>query len=152
MSIKPDHWIRRKVSEMGMIEPFETGQVRGGVISYGTSSYGYDIRLAGEFTAWVDQHPEFERMAPAPLNLICFRFHPAGVAAGEGELEVLNRLNEELLARLNATGKVYLTHTSLGGEFSLRMAIGQTYTQEHHVRAAWDLIRKTARGLGAVGQ
>ncbi len=49
MSIKPDQWIRRKVSEMGMIEPFETGQVRGGVISYGTSSYGYDIRLAGEF-------------------------------------------------------------------------------------------------------
>ena len=49
MSIKPDHWIRRKASEMGMIEPFEPGQVRGGVISYGTSSYGYDIRLAGEF-------------------------------------------------------------------------------------------------------
>ena len=49
MSIKPDHWIRRKASEMGMIEPFEAGQVRGGVISYGTSSYGYDIRLAGEF-------------------------------------------------------------------------------------------------------
>ena len=49
MSIKPDHWIRRMALEQGMIEPFETEQVRGAVISYGVSSYGYDIRLAGEF-------------------------------------------------------------------------------------------------------
>ena len=49
MSIKPDHWIRRMALEQGMIEPFETEQVRETVISYGLSSYGYDIRLAGEF-------------------------------------------------------------------------------------------------------
>lgn len=49
MSIKPDHWIRRMSLERGMIEPFESAQVRGDVISYGLSSYGYDIRLAGEF-------------------------------------------------------------------------------------------------------
>lgn len=49
MSIKPDHWIRRMAQEKGMIEPFEPAQVRGAVISYGLSSYGYDIRLAGEF-------------------------------------------------------------------------------------------------------
>ena len=50
MSIKPDHWIRRMALERGMIEPFEPAQVRGTVISYGLSSYGYDIRLAHEFT------------------------------------------------------------------------------------------------------
>ena len=49
MSIKPDHWIRRMALEEGMIEPFEAQQVRGDVISYGLSSYGYDVRLAGEF-------------------------------------------------------------------------------------------------------
>jgi dCTP deaminase len=49
MSIKPDHWIRRMAREEGMIEPFEAQQVRGDVISYGLSSYGYDIRLADEF-------------------------------------------------------------------------------------------------------
>ena len=49
MSIKPDHWIRRMALEKGMIEPFEATQVRGAVISYGLSSYGYDIRLAGDF-------------------------------------------------------------------------------------------------------
>ena len=51
MSIKPDHWIRRMALEQRMIEPFEPAQVSGTVISYGLSSYGYDIRLADEFKA-----------------------------------------------------------------------------------------------------
>ncbi len=49
MSIKPDHWIRRMCREHGMIEPFEEKLVRAGVISYGLSSYGYDVRVADEF-------------------------------------------------------------------------------------------------------
>ena len=53
MSIKSDHWIRRMASEHGMIEPFEPGQVRSvdgqRIVSYGTSSYGYDVRCAREF-------------------------------------------------------------------------------------------------------
>ena len=49
MSLKPDHWIRRMAQEQGMIEPFVDGQRREGVISYGLSSYGYDMRVADEF-------------------------------------------------------------------------------------------------------
>ena len=49
MGLKPDHWIRKMALEQRMIEPFVDGQVRDGVISYGLSSYGYDIRVAGEF-------------------------------------------------------------------------------------------------------
>jgi dCTP deaminase len=49
MGLKPDHWIRKMAVEQRMIEPFAEGQVRKGVISYGTSSYGYDIRVADEF-------------------------------------------------------------------------------------------------------
>ena len=49
MSIKPDRWIRKMCREHAMIEPFEEKQVRAGVISYGVSSYGYDIRVADEF-------------------------------------------------------------------------------------------------------
>ena len=49
MGLKPDHWIRRMALEHGMIEPFAESQVREGVISYGLSSYGYDIRVADEF-------------------------------------------------------------------------------------------------------
>jgi dCTP deaminase len=49
MSIKSDRWIRRMAREQGMIEPFVDGQVREGAISYGVSSYGYDMRVAPEF-------------------------------------------------------------------------------------------------------
>ncbi|MBN1203111.1 MAG: dCTP deaminase [Anaerolineae bacterium] len=49
MGLKPDHWIRTMAQDHGMIEPFVDGQVRDGVISYGLSSYGYDIRVADEF-------------------------------------------------------------------------------------------------------
>jgi dCTP deaminase len=49
MSIKPDHWIRRMALEHRMIEPFVENQVRTGVVSYGLSSYGYDIRVASDF-------------------------------------------------------------------------------------------------------
>src|SRR3954470_18584706 len=49
MSVKSDRWIRRMVRDQRMIEPFEDQQVRKGVISYGVSSYGYDVRIADEF-------------------------------------------------------------------------------------------------------
>ena len=49
MGLKPDHWIRKMANEHRMIEPFEEKQVRNGVVSYGVSSYGYDVRVADEF-------------------------------------------------------------------------------------------------------
>jgi dCTP deaminase len=49
MTIKPDHWIRKMAKDHGMIDPFVDHQVREGVISFGVSSYGYDIRVADEF-------------------------------------------------------------------------------------------------------
>jgi dCTP deaminase len=49
MGLKPDHWIKKMATEQGMIEPFVESQVRDGVISYGVSSYGYDIRVADEY-------------------------------------------------------------------------------------------------------
>jgi dCTP deaminase len=58
MSIKSDKWIRRMAQEHGMIEPFEPGQVREvdgrKIVSYGTSSYGYDIRCSDEFRLFTD--------------------------------------------------------------------------------------------------
>src|SRR5690554_2738407 len=60
MSIKSDKWIRRMSEQHGMIEPFEAGQVRenekGRVISYGTSSYGYDVRCSNEFKIFTNVH------------------------------------------------------------------------------------------------
>ena len=56
MSIKADSWIRRMALEQGMIDPFVDGQVRENVISYGLSSYGYDIRVTDEFKIFTNVH------------------------------------------------------------------------------------------------
>ncbi len=56
MGLKPDHWIRKMAQEQGMIEPFADAQVRNGVISYGVSSYGYDLRVADEFKIFTNVH------------------------------------------------------------------------------------------------
>jgi len=56
MGLKPDHWIKKMALERRMIEPFIDGQVRNGVISYGVSSYGYDIRVADEFKIFTNVH------------------------------------------------------------------------------------------------
>src|SRR3990167_1834549 len=60
MSIKSDKWIRRMATGHGMIEPFEAGQVRyrddARIISYGTSSYGYDVRCSREFKIFTNVH------------------------------------------------------------------------------------------------
>ena len=56
MPVKSDRWIRRMALDHRMIEPFEDGQVRSGSISYGLSSYGYDIRVAPEFKVFTNVH------------------------------------------------------------------------------------------------
>jgi len=56
MGLKPDHWIRKMAREHGMIEPFVESQVRAGVISYGVSSYGYDMRVARQFKIFTNVH------------------------------------------------------------------------------------------------
>lgn len=56
MSIKADHWIRKMAQEKRMIEPFEEKQVKNGNVSYGLSSYGYDLRVADEFKIFTNVH------------------------------------------------------------------------------------------------
>jgi dCTP deaminase len=56
MAILSDKWIRRMSEEHGMIEPFESKQVRAGAISYGLSSFGYDIRVGDEYKVFTDVH------------------------------------------------------------------------------------------------
>ncbi len=56
MGLKPDHWIRKMSLEHGMIEPFVDSQKREGVISYGVSSYGYDMRVSDEFKVFTNVH------------------------------------------------------------------------------------------------
>jgi aromatic-L-amino-acid decarboxylase len=96
------------------------------------------IRLAQRFKDWVEEHEDFEIMAPVSLSLVCFRLND-----GRDE-EALHDLNRRLLESLNQTGKVFLTHTSLRGKYVLRLSIGSRTTEERHIREAWELIKTKA--------
>ena len=104
------------------------------------------LRLAALFAGWVDAHPDFERLAPAPLGLVCFR---QIAVRGKPPGGTLDSLNERLLSRLHATGRIMLTQTRVKGRFALRLALGHLTTTEAHVREAWELITRTATELGA---
>ena len=93
------------------------------------------IRLAARFAGWVDGDPQFERLAPVPFSVVCFRARPDGVAEA-----ALDAFNERLLDAVNASGEVFLSHTRLGGVVALRLAIGHVRTGDVHVRRAWELL------------
>ena len=101
------------------------------------------IALAKWFEQQVAENHQFELLAPVTLSVVCFRWHPRKV---HDENEI-NALNIKLLERLNASGKLYLTHTRLNGKYTLRMSIAGTLTEKRHVENAWALIRKLAEGL-----
>jgi dCTP deaminase len=74
MGLKPDHWIRKMALEANMIMPFEDGQKRDGVISYGLSSYGYDIRVADEYKIFTNVYSAIvDPKAFSPQSMIDFK-------------------------------------------------------------------------------
>jgi len=146
LSVLPEY-LRNQATESGAVFDYRDWQIPLGrrfralklwfvIRHYGVEGLQHYVRhhveLAQKFKSWVDKSASFELAAPAPLNLVCFR-HLGGDA-----------LNRNLLEAVNVTGRVYLTHTSLGGRFTLRMSIGQSATEERHVAAAWKLIQQTA--------
>ena len=102
----------------------------------------HHVALARELAGWIEASPDFELMAPVPLALVCFRYNPSPAAGDESRLD---EMNSALLARVNATRQVHLTHTRLGGRYVIRMAIGQRQTERRHVEAAWGLLQETAK-------
>jgi aromatic-L-amino-acid decarboxylase len=102
------------------------------------------MRLARTFAGWVDADPEFERLAPVPFSVVCFRAKPTRGSWSEGQLEALNTA---VLDAVNASGEVFLSHTKLDGRYVLRLAVGHLRTTERHVARAWDLVTEHARRL-----
>jgi aromatic-L-amino-acid decarboxylase len=146
LSVLPEY-LRNKATESGAVIDYRDWHVQLGrrfrslklwfvIRHYGVEGLRYHVRqhvqLAQDFAKWVDQDPQFELAAPHPLNLVCFRYK-----AGED-------FNRMLMDRLNQSGEIYLSHTSLDDKFTLRMSIGGTLTEERHVQQAWLLIHQTA--------
>jgi aromatic-L-amino-acid decarboxylase len=102
------------------------------------------IQLAADVASWIDAHPDFERMAPVPFSVVCFRWRPAGRSLPDAEL---NAANQRLMDAVNATGEVFLSHTRLHDRVSLRIAIGHLDTTARHVRRAWELLQEEAGRL-----
>ena len=97
------------------------------------------IRLAQLFAHWIDQDDDFERTAPTPFSVVCFRARDS------------DQVNAELLTRLNATGQAFLSHTRLDGRFTLRLAVGNLRTTETHLARAFDLAKQILAELRAAG-
>ena len=97
------------------------------------------IALAQEFAGWIDGANEWERLAPVPVNTVCFRWKPAGM-----DEAALNAANQALVDRVNADGTIYLTHTKLDDVFTIRLAVGQRATEREHVVTAWEILQKMA--------
>jgi aromatic-L-amino-acid decarboxylase len=91
------------------------------------------MRLARTFAAWVDASDRFERVAPVPFSVVCFRLR------GGSDDE-----HARLLDAVNASGDVFLSHTRLEGRYVLRLAIGNLQTSERHVARAWELLNSNA--------
>lgn len=98
------------------------------------------LDLTKKMVEWIEADPNFEILAPVPLGVICFRYRPDKIK----DNSELNRLNEELLERINATGKLYLTHTKLNGVYSLRFVTGQTQVELSDIEKAWKTITQVA--------
>jgi aromatic-L-amino-acid/L-tryptophan decarboxylase len=149
LSILPEY-LRNQATESGAVLDYRDWQVplgrrfRALKLWFVIRSFGVDglqtrirehVRLARDFSAWLQKDKRFELAAPVTLSLVCFR-HRGGDAA-----------NQRLLDAINASGKLLLSHTRLDNRLTLRLSVGQTNTQRRHVEHAWQAIREAADNL-----
>jgi aromatic-L-amino-acid decarboxylase len=149
LSILPEY-LRNRATESGAVIDYRDWHIQLGrrfrslkqwfvIRHYGVEGLQHHVRehvqLAQQFAHWVKNDERFELAAPAPLSLVCFR-HKAGDAA-----------NQAIMDRLNQSGDLFLTHTKLKGKLTLRLSVGQTSTQERHVKNAWSRIQEEANKL-----
>jgi aromatic-L-amino-acid decarboxylase len=93
------------------------------------------VELAETFERWVAEDPDWEVCAQRRFSVVCFRLR------GDDDR------NRALLASVNATGEILISHAVLGGRYVLRLAVGQMHTKEEDVRLAWDVLRRESAGL-----
>jgi aromatic-L-amino-acid decarboxylase len=93
------------------------------------------IQWAKDFAALVDAHPKFERVAPVPLSVICFRYKGSDAE------------NKAIMDKVNESGRVFMATTVLNGKLTLRLAIGNLETSWKDLQEAWDLLVEAAGRL-----
>ncbi|HSS78264.1 MAG TPA: pyridoxal-dependent decarboxylase, partial [Thermoanaerobaculia bacterium] len=94
--------------------------------------------MAKDLAGRIEADPRFELAAPVPFSTLCFR-----ARLSSGSVEEQDRFNERLMARVNAAGPFFLSHTGLQGRFTLRVAIGNLRTEPVHMTALWELLTRS---------
>jgi aromatic-L-amino-acid/L-tryptophan decarboxylase len=148
-TILPEY-LRNKATESGEVFDYRDWHVQLGrrfrslklwfvIRHYGVEGLQFHVRkhikMAQNFAAWIKQSSNFELVVDPPLNLVCFRHKST------------DDFNMKLMNAVNETGKAFFTHTKLNGRVVLRLSIGQTHTEEDHVKQTWELIRSMAEKM-----
>ncbi len=149
LSILPEY-LRNEASTSGAVIDYRDWQVPLGrrfralklwfvIRHYGAEGLAHHVRrhvaLAEALVGWIAADDRFALAAPPRLGLVCFR-HVAG-----------DRATQDLIDAVNASGEQYLTHTRLDERLVIRISIGQTQTDERHVRALWNHLVALADAL-----
>jgi aromatic-L-amino-acid decarboxylase len=93
--------------------------------------------LASVVARWVEDQPDFELLAPAPLSVVCLRAHPSGV----DDPATLDALNQRMLDRINTGGRYFLSHTRLHDAYAIRVAFGNLRQEQRHARGVTNALR-----------
>ncbi|KAL6982553.1 Tyrosine decarboxylase 2, partial [Sarracenia purpurea var. burkii] len=97
------------------------------------------VELAKHFEELVSHDPRFQVVAPRKFSLVCFCLLPP-----HDREDFANKLNSNLLDAVNSTGKLFISHTVLSGNYTLRFAVGAPLTEERHVNEAWSVLQDKA--------
>ncbi len=100
------------------------------------------IRMAGAFAEWVGAEPGWEVVAPHPFATVVFRW-VGGAETGRDDDDV-DRRNLDVMEAANATGRVFISHTRVGGRIALRLSVGNLRTTPERVRESWETLREAA--------
>jgi aromatic-L-amino-acid decarboxylase len=147
LSILPEY-LRNPATDSGAVIDYRDWQIPLGrrfralklwfvIRHYGVQGLQHHVRrhvaLAQEFAEWVRADPDWDVVAPAPLNLVCIRHRGGDERTGT------------IMERVNSTGRAFVTHTRLDGRLVIRVSIGQTWTERRHVAGLWEMLQAVAR-------
>jgi aromatic-L-amino-acid decarboxylase len=111
------------------------------------------IRLANLLVEWIKSDDRFELSAHPSMGVVCFRFigdaapSPRAVSAARGRagsIDRVDKINSDIVERINASGRAYLTQTKLRGRTVMRIGLGNVLTTEAHLHKGWEIIQETA--------
>ena len=100
------------------------------------------VRLANLIKSRIEESSDWELLAPVPFALVCFRAAPFGFSETE-----LDKLNENLMNEINASGEAYLSHTKLNGKFTIRLSVGSIRVEARHIEKIWQLLNSKLKEL-----